>query len=143
MSGMVDARPKNSAPLPARPGKSVNDVRRSKPREQPVCLALPRPAQPSPAHLESPSIGGAEVCIVLLLAIKWDGPAQTWDGGERRKRDQDRPALASRGTVPASLRGKRYECLALATSRHCRRSCSRYWSLGQSPTVQVQPARLT
>lgn len=106
-------------------------------RELSVCLASPSPAQPSPAHLESPSIGGVVVCIVLLFAIKWDGPAWTWDGGERGTRTRTGQRWQSRYLHSS---GKRYECLALATSRHCRRS-SRYLSLGQSP--KVQPARLT
>lgn len=65
-----------------------------------LSVALPCLAQPSPSHLESPSIGGVVVCIVLFFAIEWDGPAWTWDGGERGTRTRTGQRWQSRyGTL--------------------------------------------
>lgn len=96
MSGMVDARPKNPAPLPAQPGKAASRAARL------PCLASPSPAQPD---LESPSIGGA-VWSALCCFL----PSNGMDRLRRRKgeKDQDRASAGKSryGTcIPQKAKG--------------------------------------
>lgn len=120
------ARPKNSAScLANEPGaKEERRARRSSLLKSCRCRGHCL-ASPCPSHLESPSIGGASRLPCCFDGMGWlTGLDLGWDRPFWRAKGEQGPALAV--AVPASYRGKRHKCLALATSRHCRRSCVRY-----------------